>query len=723
MIENKKNNKIKGQITIFVALVFFVLFTVFGMTISMGMFIHDKINLQNSTDLASYYVATKQAEMLSAIAHSNYQIRQSWKLAAFRYRIFSNGTRTNAPYKHPAIDGTPFPTYGGQHDVDYAPAIEFVTGSGNRVPPRVCIGATHMFKELSGDNTCKTINFAVSYIANVPAYIGIGAVGNTNSTIDETNIAIGNSCSLTAYANWWFANTIVGAHKLEQRDRRAVIEALARNLALPIIPGGMKDLDGRDVYEGAEKTFRYNLSESNKERVDLINLTFTNSMEGLEPSAWLPPILVNAVLPFSLLDPSGGGCAERLHTHVDDASLQTIMNSSVAASSVALQAQLDPDGVIRYLGSIGSDADPLMNLSVGVEKNPWYMVYNKAVGRVASKPLFMMNVLGQEINIAAVSYAKPFGGRVGPWYQTQWSSTSPESDSGERVDPLLPRRVEAGDLGALTTAQLLDDVTLRPNYSRYPSDERGLTSMAAQVAYGPIVGDWGITSPAPADVETSLFHFSRATYSYNNSSLYNDPLAQNISSPTPWDSFVRRLEIAAIAPDAFDIYYYSIMPGFYDYFVSGKLQDWLQVPNNVQVRGDIGSYGGDGATEEMRRFDVADQLRIDNVVQAIDGPAYSRARNSPWQPVGAFSFLTSWISGTEVMDYGPADGSDIGERFASCVRPSSPDVPIPSECADGGRTGYSVKIISRKYLESEDHPIGGGGNTGAIRNLVPETNL
>jgi len=91
MVQKNKIKKMKGQITIFVALVFVVLFTVFGMTISMGMFIHDKINLQNATDLASYYVASKQAEMLDAIAHSNYQIRQSWKLAAFRYRVFSNG--------------------------------------------------------------------------------------------------------------------------------------------------------------------------------------------------------------------------------------------------------------------------------------------------------------------------------------------------------------------------------------------------------------------------------------------------------------------------------------------------------------------------------------------------------------------------------------------------------------------------------------------------------
>ena len=81
-IKNKR-----GQIAIFVVLVFQVLFILFAMTINIALVVHDKINFQNSLDLATYYGAKQQAEVLSAMAHINYQMRQNWKLLAWRYRI------------------------------------------------------------------------------------------------------------------------------------------------------------------------------------------------------------------------------------------------------------------------------------------------------------------------------------------------------------------------------------------------------------------------------------------------------------------------------------------------------------------------------------------------------------------------------------------------------------------------------------------------------------
>ena len=77
----------KGQVAIFVVLLFQVLFILFAMTINIAMVAYDKINLQNSLDMAVYYGAKKQAEVLNAMAHINYQMRQNWKLLAWRYRI------------------------------------------------------------------------------------------------------------------------------------------------------------------------------------------------------------------------------------------------------------------------------------------------------------------------------------------------------------------------------------------------------------------------------------------------------------------------------------------------------------------------------------------------------------------------------------------------------------------------------------------------------------
>ena len=61
----KRRQKQKGQISIFAILIFPVLFMIFAMSINITLVVHDKINLQNSVDLAAYYGAMKQAEMLN----------------------------------------------------------------------------------------------------------------------------------------------------------------------------------------------------------------------------------------------------------------------------------------------------------------------------------------------------------------------------------------------------------------------------------------------------------------------------------------------------------------------------------------------------------------------------------------------------------------------------------------------------------------------------------
>lgn len=703
----------KGQITIFLALVFFVLFTLFGMTISMGMFVHDKINLQNATDLASYYVATKQAEMLTAIAHSNYQIRQSWKLAAFRYRVLSNGSRTEGVHFHPGVSNDPTSAQN-DHATKYSPA-SLTTAGGVPVPPRVCVGATHLFKELSGDNLCKRISFSVSYVPNVPSYASIGVIGTTNTTIDNTNVSIVNSCRSTTYINWWFANTILGAHKLEQRDRRAVIEALAKNLALRITPGGMKDLDGGDVYEGAQKTFLYNLSEANRENREAATLSIKNSMEGLSPSDWLSPIFINTILPFSYFTSTiDNQCSEEVKTHVNSAEVTNMLSDSASAATRSLSQQLDPDTQIEYYGSIEENtADRFMNITLGVEKNPWFMVYNRVESRAVSKPLFLSNVFGEGVTMKSVAYSKPFGGRIGPWYRSQWLSGSPESNGGDRTDGRLPPRVEEGQLGDAPVDDF--DPTLWPNISRYPGDEDGLTTRASMVAYGRLVGNWFVSgSPIAANLQTSLYDYQQSTYSYFNVN-YNDPLAQNTTpGRDPWDSFNRRLEIAAIAPDIFDMTYYTIVPGFYDYFVKDRLGDWLVVPENVEVRGDIGAY--DRPENGIINFDILDQIDISSVTEIKDG--VFRKREAPWlHNPNKRGYLSSWIPGIEVMNYEAADQGDVKDRFAHCIE-NLPQgrAKIPSECLSGGRSGYSVKMISKKYLEA-NHPIGGEGITGSISNI------
>ena len=80
----------KGQLIIFGVLIFPVIFFCLAMVINVGMVVHDKINLQNSVDLAAIYAAQRQAEVMDAMAHINYQMRQSYKLLAWRYLVLGN---------------------------------------------------------------------------------------------------------------------------------------------------------------------------------------------------------------------------------------------------------------------------------------------------------------------------------------------------------------------------------------------------------------------------------------------------------------------------------------------------------------------------------------------------------------------------------------------------------------------------------------------------------
>src|ERR1700679_3741554 len=83
----------RGQASILIAIIFQVLFVFFAMVVNVGLLIHDKINLQNSVDIAAYYGALKQAEVLNAMAHINYEIRQSWKLFAWRLWVLGDAGR------------------------------------------------------------------------------------------------------------------------------------------------------------------------------------------------------------------------------------------------------------------------------------------------------------------------------------------------------------------------------------------------------------------------------------------------------------------------------------------------------------------------------------------------------------------------------------------------------------------------------------------------------
>ena len=724
--DHKSIEKLRGQITIFMALSFLVVFTLFSMTVSLSMFIHDKINIQNATDLASYYVASKQAELLGAIAHNNYAIRQSFKLLSYRYRVYGNASRTDNDIRNPGI----ILGWGNFRNdrTQYAPSRSRTTPQGF-IPPRVCIGADHLLSEVPGDNVCRSLDFNVGYIQGVDSILG-GLIGGLLGDVNTANLNIRNNCQNVAYLNWYYANSIVGAHKYEQRSRRHVINEIARNLAKPIVEGnnGMLDIEGGNIFEGAYKTFVYNLTESNREFVLNENrgaaeiLNITNSMQSVSPADWLNPVYINVLIPYSDFSTGGQRCTESVADHTTTTTPGTDPN---------LIARLDPNTRVAIYGGYPAQPsdDQFEILSLGVEKNPWYMVYNKVVGSSFSKPLFLGRFISNEgIRVIGQSYAKPFGGRIGPWYESIWPQGSSQSSGGERTDSRVPNRVSLGEYG---TNRDQNDLTMYPNYSRFPTDQNGLTTNEAMVHAGPLVG-WPYASVGNNQQipPTSILDYYFTTHSYHSTQAYSDPLVQDVSKPEGadrTDSFNRRMEIAAIVPDAFDVTYYSISPNYYDYFVEEngvqKLSSWVTEPEGEPLRGDIGAY------EENRNFSILDQLTNYNTERSKDIPVtiapfvVDRDTSAvPYflNPNTSFGMLTSWNKGAEPMSYlSPTDGG-MDQFFARCVTATdstegSTKPRQPSGCLQGGRFGYSVKLISSDYLQGE-HPIGGNGTTGTLVN-------
>src|SRR5690606_738342 len=127
--------------------------------------------------------------------------------------------------------------------------------------------------------------------------------------------------------------------------------------------------------------------------------------------------------------------------------------------------------ISKWIGFRGPD-DPY-NYSMGVEKNPWCMAY---VGVKAESTPSIPFSLGA-IKLVARSFAKPFGGRIGPWYKSVWSPGADQSNGGFRVDPLAPPRRD----DAIGNPK---DPTRAPNYSRFIGDNYGIKTRNVQFQYG-----------------------------------------------------------------------------------------------------------------------------------------------------------------------------------------------------------------------------------------------
>ncbi|MEM7646382.1 MAG: pilus assembly protein TadG-related protein [Pseudomonadota bacterium] len=686
---------------VFVALFFQVLFVFFAMAINVGLVIHDKINLQNAVDIAAYYGAAKQAETLNQIAHINFQMRQNYKLFVWRYRVLGTVGRTGHPY----ANQSPFAFNPG---LDSQDAGNAQTGP---LAPNVCVASDFWkeYKDLdpAGANLCR---FGQATIPNIPPQVGgagfIPGISQLGNLLLRANQQMVQNCLESGVLNWMNAARWLIHFRVDGAARKSMIRTLATGMSSP----NFNDLRNESVEQGVRNTLEFNLTNSN--RAGLTNFQYFNSMAAQgqcsDPSFWLPEILINPVITFTdmnILPNQNNSCAieqgipnRQIGGRPNIGGFTNLPRGLGVASVAPLYANAFNE-LSQHWGGEPNAQGSNLHSSIGFEKNPWCMVYSGVSATTQVRKPF--SPLGA-ITLQARGFAKPFGGRVGPWYGIRWPQGSPTSQASSRdemVDRHLPSREVAG--GGFS-GDPFDDIA---NHSRFPGDPLGMRSMAAIAS---MTGQFRNAITPPIGGAPTL---SWRTYNH----LGGEPILRNLkdslarNSATGFPARQRAFEWAATAPDLFDAIYYSIEPKYFrNYFGGNTTNNGARFPANLRVL-DFGSGVTGGQANPPPGIGSADQPQVD-VENTIQNAVQIYEPNYPWPIRDWRNLLTSWHQA------GAVDFEMDDERFGRCETPvPNPNFPTTGNCLKGGRTGYSVKNISRDYLLSGDHELS-GSSSGPILN-------
>lgn len=692
----------KGQVAFFVILIFQVLFVFFAMVVNIGLLVHHKINLQNSVDLAAYYGAMKQAEMMSAIGHVNYQIRQSYKLLTFRYsQLGTAGVNNNNPW-------------------DWKSTPQKLRSEENSeiVPydPLFCVSYSPFSHVNDQESYCQNPNGLVLPGIGIPSLAtGIGAIfvgfqDSIKEAAERAREEAFRSCKRISVTNWFALARFVYAYKMDVRNRKQLLISLANEVS----KSDPNDLDGKSIKEGVYKTLLKNLSYQNKAEIESrYGATGVGSpsetakfevINGLsvgdcgpmgaeaEPPGWLSEVSIYPMLAY--LD--ANNCP------AGDGPIQLNKVAFVNQTIPTYAEELGRDNVNNIMQVIqepsGENAQTrLFKSTLGFEKNPWCMGYY-GVSATAT-PKIPFSPLG-DVKLVARAYAKPFGGRIGPWYSTTWAPGQNQS-SGRKTDTMATFRVNNG---AITVNESDPEVreSRRLNHSRYMGDTTGVRSKLTASQFGRVIH--GTTNPK---INLDWWrHLSEDAIGDKNQN--GDILAWNMTVPPS----MRDLEIAAIAPDNFDVSYYSIDPDFYNNYLV-RLQKGYGSKFEFDIRGDLGAraMADDPA---LKKFSIRNQVDV-------------VAQRSPVDVVEKLTYivnnfaqvLTSW-QGMNPYNYS-LDPSRFGQCLSGEVPQDAPETDMTAgSCVSGGRTGYSVKLVDGGFINNSSNlQLGGDGIRGSVKNLPP----
>ena len=584
----------KGQMSFFIIFIFQMIFILFAMSINVALIVHDKINLQNTADLAAYYAASKQAEMLTAIAHQNYQIRQAWKLLAFRVNVLGTsglGTastdRGNTSLVHPVNQTARNPNLG-----NLEPRLYGFGSSPAQHRPVVCTLTPFVWQETaSRDRTAYCTNPDFSYPDPVPIsrllrgnpLVG-GVLTAINEAIERGLTALRDKCDLLSWENWWMSQAFLASFRLDQANRKEVISALAKNLS----QNDFKDIRGGLVKEGVFKVVYKNLTHANRTnlRISLLN---SLALGCEDPTScytkWLSEIPIATTFWYGDFRPSGSAsCAGAAKYYYQRPSVQTNAANylGVRQGSFLEGLNLNPNAEKAYLQR-SAEKERALVLSLGYEKNPWHMAYVGVQVRTSSYQIF--HPFGKTVELTATAYAKPFGGRVGPWYRAQWEKGASES-SGRLVDAVAPLRISQA---SLATAQ--NPIPTAPNVARFPGDTKGYRGFLALGAY-----------PQLAAMATKPEYYLGIVDIGSSGSKGDVLVWDRANDKSPGNGVIRDIEVASVSPNLFDTIYYSIEPNYWENYGQhiSLNKETLGIPVATEVRPDIGGRLGTPRLREIR---------------------------------------------------------------------------------------------------------------------------
>ncbi len=716
MLKRRLLQNQKGQVALFVALIFQVLFVFFAMIVNVGLLVHHKINLQNSVDLAAYYGAMRQAEMMNAIGHVNYQIRQSWKLLAYRTNVFGSAgaTKTN-PFKPPD-------EFRSEKDITHPEKVSF------------CVAYNPITTVNSSENYCLDADGVKVPLPGVPklgpANIFVVFQGAIAAAATALRTAAADSCQRAMARNYRQMAETIGTYKYDVRNRKKLLIALANELSA----AEPNDLDGAPIRQGVFRTLYKNLTRQNQDSIKTkfgmdgngngdsnTDFKFINSLAlpgcGTESGAGAPPKWLAEKFVFPVHRMVDATCKG---TSVIDFKPIYVNNNATdppPANAVAEFGADTANEIAQFLME-QETADPNLQLyrtTAGFEKNPWCVTY---VGVSATTtPKIPFTPLG-DVTMKATAYAKPFGGRIGPWYSRFWEPDAPTSREtlapGEMVDKLLPIRVKSDTAISTYDATTLDnEKRLQANYSRYIGDTSGIFSQMTMGEFEKAI--YKNASP-PAGLGIDLKWFEGAlTEDWDSKNGIGDPLVwDKVTNSAPP---LRTTEIAAVAPDQFDTAFYSIDPDFYHNYLS-RIEAGYGGKFQFLLRGDLGSRM-QGSPEE-KAFSIRNQIETlkSNSPNSVNWGSKLTYYLSEFAQV-----LTGWQQTT------PDNYALDTRRFGKCqeeVRQNEdPKFYTMGSCKKGGRTGYSVKLVDGKFLKNEvngsvkTYELGGPGVFGSIKNPPP----